>query len=99
MNITHCAATQPGRNEKRALAVLQSLSEFVTELNCPHQPHFCDTTPGQIDGNSPPLKFSFPQVFSKVRTEKESDSEEFAVLKLRVWGNGVQVSPAKLRSC
>lgn len=82
MNITHCAATQPGMNEKRVLAVLQSLSKFVTELNCLHQCCFCDTITGQIDGNSLLLKLSFPQVFSKVSMEKESDSEEFAVLNL-----------------
>lgn len=82
MNITHCAATQPGMNEKRVLAVLQSLSKFVTELTCLHQCYFYDTITGQIDGNSLLLKLSFLQVFSKVRMEKESDSEESAVLSL-----------------
>lgn len=56
MNITHCAATQPGMDEKQVLAVLKSLSKFVTELTCLHECYFCDTIAGQIDGNSLLLK-------------------------------------------
>lgn len=82
MNITHCAAAQPGMNEKQMLAVLQSLSKFVTELTRLQQCCFYGPIRCQICGNSLLLKLSFPQVFSKVRMGKESDSEESVVLNL-----------------
>lgn len=106
MNIAHCATTQPGMNEKRVLAVLQSLSKFVTELTHLRQCYFYDTITGQIDGNSLLLKLSFLQ-----RIFQSQNGERICLWRIccaqpgriKYWNIpshiGVQLSPAKLRSC
>lgn len=105
MNITHCAAAQPGMNEKQVLAVLQSLSKFVTELTRLQQCCFYGPIRCQICGNSLLLKLSFPQVFSKVRMGKDWLWRICCAQpgRIKYWNilshSGVQLSPAKLRSC